>query len=157
MRALPFALTVMLTLGAATAHAEDHADAPPPPSGPNPAAPNPAAKDDADKKSPPSYTLDVPRRTLPPWVFWGALGTTAAVGALTAVFYANTASLHDDFVKDRSNESIAADGSTAQIRTRFLITSTAILGIATAVLGLVAVKWSDEPNAANASTSSAAR
>jgi hypothetical protein len=76
----------------------------------------------------------------PAW-FWVALGTTAAAAGATIASGLDTAAKHDAFSKVRSRDG-ADEGQSAETRTNVLAGVTAVLGLATAGIGLFAVRWS---------------
>lgn len=76
----------------------------------------------------------------PTW-FWVALGVTAVVGGASVVSGLDTASKHDEFVKDRSNVEAASAGRAADERTTILVGATGVFAVATAAIGLFVVDW----------------
>jgi hypothetical protein len=99
-------------------------------------APPPPAPPMEKKTAPPPAAAGLS----PVW-FWVALGTTAAVGGATLASGLDTDSQHDAF--ERSPSRSAADsGAAAETRTNVLAGVTAALGLATATVGLFAVRWS---------------
>jgi hypothetical protein len=77
----------------------------------------------------------------PAW-FWIGLGTTAAFGLATIGSAVDTGNRHDEYVKNPSPENGDA-GQSAQTRTHALLGLTAATGVATALIGAVAVRWTD--------------
>lgn len=118
-----------------------------------PATPPPA------REPPPAASRD--RGGLPPLVFFVGVGATAALGGVTVVSAVDTVRFHDRFVADgcapggtgplaASCEARADDGRDRQLRTNLLLGGTAVLAVASAVVGALFVRWSDEPGALRA-------
>jgi hypothetical protein len=78
----------------------------------------------------------------PLWFGVGA-GATALSGALTLASAVDTVSLHDDFVA-HPTEARAEEGRAAEARTIALLAVTSALAVTTTILGLYAVRWSDD-------------
>ncbi len=80
-------------------------------------------------------------RPLSPVWFGIAAGATLLAGGLTMASGLATSGTHDDFMRDRTNASLAEDGRSAESRTYVLFGTTAGLAIGTTVLGLFFTKW----------------
>jgi hypothetical protein len=103
-----------------------------------PAAPK---QEPAAVAQPRKAALDRSTGESPAW-FWIGAGTTAAFGLATIVSAVDTGNRHDDYLKAPSPET-ADDGQSAQTRTHALLGLTAATGVATVVIGAVAVRWTD--------------
>jgi len=70
-----------------------------------------------------------------PIFFWGAAGTTAALGVATILSGLDTASLHDGHEANPRDAGLVESGESAQTRTNVLLVSTAVFAVATGVIG----------------------
>lgn len=122
-------------------------DAPPPEPAPPPApTPTVATPPPAPVLAvlPPLPTAPVVRprqRPLPPLVFWIGLAATAASAGVLVWSGLDTLSARDAYVQ-RPTEAGYNDGASREVRTDVLIASTAVLGVATAVVGVFFTEWS---------------
>ncbi|HEU4411426.1 MAG TPA: hypothetical protein VFS43_39610 [Polyangiaceae bacterium] len=84
----------------------------------------------------------------PGW-FWGGVALTGVLAGASVWSGLDTASRHDDFERDReagaAGREQADDGRAAQLRTNVLGGATIVAGLATAALGLFAVRWRPRP------------
>jgi hypothetical protein len=112
------------------------------------AAPNPAPPLAAPVAKGPPVAAPAPETSgiSPAWFFVG-LGVTAAVGGVTLWSGLDTLSKHSDFVEGRTLD--PSDGKAAQMRTNVLIGVTAGAGVATAAIGIFAVRWRAPKSAAS--------
>lgn len=91
---------------------------------------------------PPVAPVVRPRqRPLPPLVFWIGLAATAASAGVMVWSGIDTLSARDAYVQ-RPTEAGYNDGTSRETRTDLLIASTAVLGVATAVVGVFFTEWS---------------
>lgn len=122
-------------------------DAPPPEPAPTPApaptvAPPPTAPVLAVAPPLPVPPVVRPsRRPLPPLVFWIGLAATAASAGVLVWSGLDTLSARDAYVQ-RPTEAGYNDGASRETRTDVLIATTAVLGVATAVVGVFFTEWS---------------
>lgn len=114
-----------------------------------PVEPKPAPK--PPEPAPPPKPAES-RGPSPTW-FWIGLGATAIAGGATVVSGLDTASKHDAFLKDRSDQDAANAGKAADQRTVILIAGTGVLAAATAALGLFVVDWKGPSSSSSASGS----
>lgn len=84
----------------------------------------------------------------PTW-FWMGVGTTAALGAATAISGADTLRKHSTFENDPTDEN-QESGRGAQTRTNLLLGATALAALTTAAVGAFAVDWDDPGESPNA-------
>ncbi len=70
----------------------------------------------------------------PAW-FYAGLGLTAAAGTAAIASGIDTLALHRSFESDRTNTDLAAQGNRAELRTNVLLGATAVLAVATGVMG----------------------
>jgi hypothetical protein len=76
--------------------------------------------------------------------FWGGLAVTGALGGITIASGVDTAHKHDAFTTNQSpTAGMADDGRAAQLRTNILLAATSASAVATALIGLVFVRWRD--------------
>lgn len=132
--------------GAGPIAAADDEPAEPKPADAKPAdtnAPSPEASAPKSEPSAPAPRPAVDRGTgeSPAW-FWIGLGTTAAFGLATMASAVDTGNRHDEYVKNPSPENGAA-GQSAETRTHALLGLTAATGVATVLIGTIAVRWTD--------------
>jgi hypothetical protein len=80
------------------------------------------------------------RQLSPAW-FGVALGATLIAGGFATASGLDASGTHDEFLRDRTNASLAEDGRSAETRTHILFGTTAGLAIGTTVLGLFFTKW----------------
>ena len=80
-------------------------------------------------------------RPLPPVVFWVGLAATAVSGGVLVWSGLDTLSARDAYVQ-RPSEAGYLDGAGRETRTDVLIATTAVLGVATAVVGALFTEWS---------------
>jgi hypothetical protein len=103
---------------------------------------------------PPVHPADRSSGGLSPTWFWVGLGATAVAGTFTALSGAFTLNAHDRFEQGgcaigatgpraADCDARGSDGKSDQLRTNVLLTTTAVLAVATAVIGVFAVKWRD--------------
>ena len=114
----------------------------PPPTLPPAATPIEAPR--APTKAPATEPI-APRGISPAW-FWIGAGLTAASGGVLIWSGVDTLGQHDDFQNRRTLD--PASGQAAQTRTNVLVGVTSALGVATAALGIFAVRWSSRERAA---------
>jgi hypothetical protein len=120
----------------------------PEPSGGEPVAPPPGPpkaeppKAEPPKAEPPKAEPPAPRGISPAWFFVG-LGATAVAGGVLVWSGVDTLAKHSDFVGFVTSDPSA--GQAAQTRTNVLVGVTAAAGVATAALGIFAVRWSAAP------------
>jgi len=81
------------------------------------------------------------QRPLPPLVFWIGLAATAASAGVLVWSGLDTLSARDAYVQ-LPTEAGYNDGASRETRTDLLIASTAVLGVATAVVGVFFTEWS---------------
>jgi hypothetical protein len=115
-----------------TAPGEAPGDAPPPAVTASPPAPAPIAarRSDAGEQA---------AGISPTW-FWVGVGVTAVLGGVTVASGVDTLAKHDDYLATRQLGGDDA-GRAAQTRTNVLIAGTAVAGVATALIGVLAVRW----------------
>lgn len=116
-----------------------------PSAGPSPTLPparEPAATPIEKPIAPP------PARGISPAWFWIGAGLTAASGGVLIWSGVDTLGQHDDYYNRRTLD--PASGQAAQTRTNVLVGVTSALGVATAALGIFAVRWSSREPAATA-------
>jgi len=87
-------------------------------------------------------------RPLPPFVFWVGVGATVLAGGATAVLMSSAASRHDDFVAggcERAPEAgcdgLRDRGEGAQTRANVMLGVTAVLAVATVVIGVAFTRF----------------
>ena len=107
-------------------------------------APLPPAPPSADPNPPatprkPESPATASPGGLPPLVFWLGVGATAVLAGVTTASAIDTTNKHSDYSAGRSTS--AADGIAAQTRTNVLLAVTGGVAVATACLGLFAVRW----------------
>lgn len=90
---------------------------------------------------PPPPVAQPARRPLPPVVFWIGLAATAAAGGVLVWSHVDTLSARDAYVQ-RPTEAGYNDGVSRQTRSTALVATTAVLGVATAVVGAFFTEWS---------------
>jgi hypothetical protein len=86
---------------------------------------------------------EAPGGISPIW-FWLGVGATAALGGATIASGVDTLAKHDDYLGTRQPGGDEA-GRRAETRTNVLIGTTVAAGVATGLLGLLAVRWSSAP------------
>ncbi|MFO0763128.1 MAG: hypothetical protein U0359_42215 [Byssovorax sp.] len=121
--------------------------APPPdkPAAPPPVAQPPVAPPVTPPPAAPPAPLappPEPQGGLSPAWFWVGLGLTAAVGGMTIASGVDTLGKHSDFMDGIVDN--PTPGQNAQNRTNVLIGVTSAFGLATAGVGLFAVRWSSK-------------
>lgn len=81
--------------------------------------------------------------------FWGGVALTGVLAGASVWSGLDTASQHDTFRSDRAagvaGPDQVDDGRAAQTRTNVLVGATIVAGLATAALGLFAVRWRSRP------------
>ncbi len=90
---------------------------------------------------PPPPVAQPARRPLPPVVFWVGLAATAVTGGVLIWSHLDTLSARDAYVL-RPTEAGYNDGVSRQTRSTALVATTAVLGVATAVVGVFFTEWS---------------
>ena len=80
------------------------------------------------------------RRPLPPLVFWIGVGATAAAAGALVWSGLSTLSARDAYVL-HPTEAGYNDGASREVRTNVLIASTAVLGVASAAVGMFFTEW----------------
>lgn len=123
-----------------------------PPAPPFP-APEPSAPPPAEKPAPAPAASGIT-----PVVFWLGVGATAVLGGATALSGIDASNKHSRFVSAGCNSvgydgcgQASTDGAAAQTRTNVLIGATAVIGVATVVIGALFTRWSsDDPKPAAA-------
>jgi hypothetical protein len=86
--------------------------------------------------------------------FYGGLGVTAVFGAITIISALDAVAKHDRFESDGCGSSgmgavpvdcsaRSSEGSSAQTRTNIFLGATAVFAVATAAVGIFAVRWHD--------------
>jgi hypothetical protein len=95
------------------------------------------------------HRRDWKRDGLPPIYFYAGLGATVVLAGLTTAFALDASSTHGKFedagctrVNASSCSSLASDGEGAQTRTNVSLVLTALVGVATAVVGVKFTDWS---------------
>jgi hypothetical protein len=85
---------------------------------------------------------------LPPMFFYGGVGLTVLLAGMTTYFALDTSSTHESFSNAGCGQSnlpqcadLQADGQSSQHLTNVGLVSTAVVGVATAVVGLVLTDW----------------
>jgi hypothetical protein len=109
-----------------------------------PAPPPPPSTDVIAPVQPPKREAPAPassRGGLPPAVFWVGVGATALLAGATIASGIDTISKHADFSSGGSTT--APDGIAAQTRTNVLLAVTGGVAVATAAVGIFAVRWGD--------------
>jgi hypothetical protein len=86
---------------------------------------------------------ETPGGISPLW-FWLGVGATAALGGATVASGVDTLAKHDDYLETREPGGDDA-GRRAETRTNVLLGTTIAAGVATGLLGLLAVRWSSAP------------
>ncbi|MEJ7733098.1 MAG: hypothetical protein WKG00_28365 [Polyangiaceae bacterium] len=86
---------------------------------------------------------ETPGGISPLW-FWVGVGATAALGGATVGSGVDTLAKHDDYLNTRQAGGDEA-GRRAETRTNVLLGTTVAAGVATGLLGLLAVRWSSAP------------
>jgi len=81
------------------------------------------------------------QRPLPPLVFWIGLAATAATAGVLVWSGLDTLSARDAY-EQSPTEAGYNDGASREVRTDVLIASTAVLGVATALVGVFFTEWS---------------
>jgi len=115
-----------------------------------PAAPPSAAAPTRDPSSPrapaprPTSIPDAGADGIAPIWFWLGAGVTAVFGGITIASGVDTLAKHDAYLETREPGGDAA-GRSAETRTNVLLGTTAIVGLATGLVGLFAVRWSSVP------------
>ena len=91
-----------------------------------------------------------PSGVLSPWWFGGGVVLTAVAGAVLIWSGVDTKQKYDEF-RDALPPTVGMqeEGEAAKLRTNILIGVTAALGVATAAIGIFAVRWSDAPESAD--------
>jgi hypothetical protein len=102
-------------------------------------SPSPAPRTATPARAP--EAKDASGGGLGPIWFWIGLGATVVVSGGAVVSGIDTASKHDAFLRDRSDAAAADAGRAADQRTIFLVGTSAVLAVGTALLGLVFVDW----------------
>ena len=119
----------------------------------------------AEKTSPPPPATPAPpsgdtpgpssSSGLPPLVFYVALGATVVAAAGAGYLMLTTKSKHDDFVRDSCEAGPAAtcdalkrEGASAQTAANVTIVVTAVLTVATVVIGAAFTNWRGSPRSA---------
>jgi hypothetical protein len=125
--------TVTVEAGQTLAWSEPASAAPPPPPPPVTPAPSPPP----EPPPPPP-----PRGISPAWFAVGA-GLTAVAGGFLVASGVDTLGKHSDYVGFKTAD--PGPGQAAQTRTNVLVGVTAALGVATAAIGIFAVRWSASP------------
>ena len=80
-------------------------------------------------------------RGVSPTLFWGGVGGTVLLGAVTVASGLDTKSRHDEFKQSPTDDRLASEGRSAQTRTNVLLVGTALVAVATGVVGLFVVDW----------------
>lgn len=110
--------------------------------------PAPAATATAPAPAPEDTTAS---KKLPAWVFWAGAGATAALGGLTLAFGLDATGTHGDFqdagcTNGTGNYAHCASlrdaGEGAATRTNVMLVSTLVLGVASALVGVLFTQWS---------------
>ena len=116
-------------------------------------APEPAAPTPAPAPPPPPVVVVAPAptpaptpalpaaRPLPPAVFFVGLAATAASAGVLVWSGLDTLSARDAYVQ-RPTEAGYLDGASRETRTDALVVTTAVLGVATAAVGVLFTEWS---------------
>lgn len=76
----------------------------------------------------------------PAWFFVG-VGITAALGAGTIASGLDTLRAHRAYNADKSDATVAESGESAMVRTNVLLVATGVTALATAAIGVFAVRW----------------
>jgi hypothetical protein len=120
------------------------AEGPPPKEAPPPIAP-PPPREQPPKKEP---AKSIARDGLPPIVFWAGLGATVLLGGAATVIALDTKAKHSSFVKagcDKAPEAGCDDkkstGESEQTVANAAFAATAVVGVATVVVGLAFTDW----------------
>ncbi|HSO40253.1 MAG TPA: hypothetical protein VLT33_47335 [Labilithrix sp.] len=122
---------------------------PPPPATPPPATTPPAPS------RPPAEPAASASAGLPPFVFFAGVGATVVAGAAMAYFMVTTRSKHDDFVGAGCESAPGAgcsalkkDGESSQTAANVGLGVTAVLAVATVVVGAAFTRWHGTKDAA---------
>jgi tetratricopeptide (TPR) repeat protein len=111
-----------------------------PPPAPVAVAPEPAPAPVVS--APPPEHKDEPRglRVLPQWAFWTGAGITVALGAVTVWSGIDKLNAHDAYV-DKPTQQGLDDGERTVVRTNAFGATTAVVGAASAVIGIFFTDW----------------
>lgn len=126
-----------------------------PPVAPPPSTPpesKPQASPPQPPAPPPPLETASPSAGLPPLVFFVGVGATIIAGAGAGYFMVTTKSKHDDFVSAGCEagpaagcDSLKSSGSSAQTTANVVIGVTAVLAVATVVIGAAFTNWHGDP------------
>jgi hypothetical protein len=103
------------------------------------APPSPPPEPKPEPPKPPPPAPPPPRGISPAWFAVGA-GLTAVAGGFLVASGVDTLGKHSDYVAFKTSD--PGPGQGAQTRTNVLVGVTAALGVATAAIGVFAVRWS---------------